>query len=372
MEVILAIGAVQAVFFAALLYNKSNRALSDLVLSCWLLIIAVHLAINYLELLGFYSKFPHLVGSTSSLVFLYGPLLYIYVDTTISQKIKFKREYLYHFIPFLLYNLALIPFYIKSGAEKLAYSEGLWQQGPELLEGILLLIKALIGPVYIVISLRLLSTHRRQIGDLFSNHELIDLNWLRYLIWSMAVVLILFFGLTIAKVNVPEVAMSDTELIIFLAMSVWILALGYYGIKQAPVFAQLAPPTVSRQTSQKKITVDPHLYTAEKTRLIQIMEEEKPYLQNKLTLQDLASRLNIPAHQLSQLINREFGQNFFELINSFRVEEVKRKLSDPSYRNLTLLGIAQDSGFNSKASFNRIFKKVTGQTPNEYQKAIDS
>ena len=369
MEVILVIGAVQALFFAALLFNKKGKKLPDNILGIWLLISSIHLFINYLEVQGYYSQYPHLVGSTSSFVFLYGPLLYMYVDTTISKTPQLKSVYWYHFIPFLLYNLALIPFYLKSGSEKLIYSDSLWQEGPEMLEGVLLVIKALIGPVYIVLSLRLLAAHRKQLGDFFSNYEHVDLNWLRYIIWSMALVLVLFFGLTIAKVNFPQVAMSNTELVIFLAMSIWILALGFYGIKQAPVFVAsgISP---RKETSRKKVPVDPQQLSAEKSRVLQMMEEEKPYLQNKLTLQDLASRLELPAHQLSQLINREFGQNFFELINNFRVQEVKKKMSDPAFQHITLLGIAQESGFNSKASFNRIFKKVTGQTPNEYQKEL--
>jgi len=103
--------------------------------------------------------------------------------------------------------------------------------------------------------------------------------------------------------------------------------------------------------------------------VVELLEEERPYLQSRLTLQELASKLDLPAYQLSQLINREFGQNFFELINHYRVEEVKKKLADPAFQHLTYLGIALESGFNSKASFNRIFKKMTGKTPNEYRKS---
>lgn len=372
MEVVLAIGAVQAVFFAFLIINKDNQRMPDKVLACWLLVLSVHLTINYLQLRGLYSTFPHLVGSTSSLVFLYGPLLFIYIDSSISEKPRFKREYLYHFIPFLLYNLLLIPFYIQSGMEKLHYSENLWRHGTEKLEGLLLILKALFGPFYIVWSLRLLNKHKRNIRELFSYHENIDLQWLRYLIWSMAAVLAIFITLIIAKVKFPQFALSNTELFIFLAVSVWILALGYYGIRQTPIFINAPPhnPPSPGEIQIKKKQSQTVVPSAYKARLEQLLVQEKPYLQSKLTLHDLATRLQLPAHQLSQLINREFGRNFFELINNYRVEEVKRKLADPSLQHLTLLGIALECGFNSKASFNRIFKKTTGQTPHEFQKQL--
>ncbi len=370
MEVVLAIGAVQAMFFAVLLFNKKGQVIVDKILGGWLIILSIHLIINYLEILGYYSRWPHLIGSTSSLVFLYGPILYIYIDCSINRRPRLKKQYLFHFILFLLYNLALIPFYSKSGVAKLAYSENLWQDGAELLEGILLVIKALFGPIYIVLSLRLLNRHQRNIGELFSDHEDIDLKWLRYIIWSMAVVLMIFLGITIAKINFSVVAMANTEFFIFFAMSVWIFALGFYGIKQTPIF--VPSPVIAteprKEARKKKLGNEGTGESIDKLRLVKLLEEEKSYLQSKLTLQDLAAPLDMPAHQLSQLINREFGQNFFELINHYRVEEVKKKLTDPSFQHLTFLGIALDSGFNSKASFNRIFKKFTGKTPNEYRK----
>jgi AraC-like DNA-binding protein len=82
----------------------------------------------------------------------------------------------------------------------------------------------------------------------------------------------------------------------------------------------------------------------------------------------LAEETEIPAHYLSRIINEHHGQNFFDFINSFRIEEFKRRLADPHYKNFTLLAIAFDCGFNSKSAFNRFFKKVEGISPSEYKK----
>ena len=89
-----------------------------------------------------------------------------------------------------------------------------------------------------------------------------------------------------------------------------------------------------------------------------------------LTLNQLAAEIDIPDLTLSQLLNESLGQNFFQFINGYRVEEVKKRLQNPKYSNLTILGIAIECGFSSKAAFNRIFKLHTGVTPSAYMKSL--
>jgi YesN/AraC family two-component response regulator len=97
------------------------------------------------------------------------------------------------------------------------------------------------------------------------------------------------------------------------------------------------------------------------------MEDSKLYLQSELTLQELANQLDVPAYQVTQSINEGLGKNFYDLINGYRVEEAKRLLSDPSTRNNKVLAIGMDAGFNSKTTFNTVFKKFTGLTPSEFK-----
>lgn len=87
----------------------------------------------------------------------------------------------------------------------------------------------------------------------------------------------------------------------------------------------------------------------------------------ELTLKDLASALDIYPHYITQVLNTVFNQNFYDFINNYRIEEVKERLRDSQYRNLTVLAIAYDCGFNSKSTFNRIFKQKTGLTPTQYR-----
>jgi AraC-like DNA-binding protein len=100
------------------------------------------------------------------------------------------------------------------------------------------------------------------------------------------------------------------------------------------------------------------------------MSNEKPYLDANLSLPGLAEKLNIPSHHLSRVINEQFNVNFFDFVNQYRVDEVKSRMDNPEFENLTILGIAFDCGFNTKSAFNRVFKKLTGFTPSEYKKQL--
>jgi AraC-like DNA-binding protein len=102
------------------------------------------------------------------------------------------------------------------------------------------------------------------------------------------------------------------------------------------------------------------------------MKEQKPFTDGELSLQKLAESLSIPPHHLSQIINERLGQTFSDFINSYRVEEAKQRLLDPRFKHLSLLGIAVDVGFNSKSSFNAVFKKHTNMTPSEFRASLVS
>lgn len=105
-------------------------------------------------------------------------------------------------------------------------------------------------------------------------------------------------------------------------------------------------------------------------RITEVLQHKKLYLDENLTLSVLANHTGLAAHHISQTINEKLGMNFFELINSYRVEEAKQMLQNPNYNNVSIEGIAYDSGFKSKSAFNAFFKKHTGLTPTEYKKSV--
>jgi AraC-like DNA-binding protein len=97
------------------------------------------------------------------------------------------------------------------------------------------------------------------------------------------------------------------------------------------------------------------------------IESNMLYRNPKLSLSDLSRSVDISERVISDVINQQLGKNFFQFINEYRVEEIKKRLKDPSNDHLKILSLAFDAGFNSKASFNRVFKSYTGQTPKDYK-----
>jgi AraC-like DNA-binding protein len=158
---------------------------------------------------------------------------------------------------------------------------------------------------------------------------------------------------------------------------IFVYILGYWGTSQRLIYsANLATSddeTRPAQPSPEKLkystTALSDKESEQKLEVIKAyMLEKKPYLQGELSIQDLSGMVNIPVNTLSQIINSKLNQNFFEFVNHYRVEEFKREVLNPANQHLSMLGIALECGFNSKASFNAVFKKLTGLTPTEYKK----
>jgi len=105
-------------------------------------------------------------------------------------------------------------------------------------------------------------------------------------------------------------------------------------------------------------------------RLVRLMEDQKPFTNSELSLRNLADMLEISPHNLTEVINKYSNKNFYDFVNAYRVEEVKARIRNQENNNYTLLAIGLESGFNSKSSFNSVFKKHTGQTPSQYKKSL--
>jgi AraC-like DNA-binding protein len=251
------------------------------------------------------------------------------------------------------------------------------------LTGLLLLAIMISGIVYVALSLRLLARHKRIIKNQFSYAEKINLAWLRYLIYGIAVIwIVVIFG--------DDRATYSTVV-------VFVIMLGYFGIKQVGIFTQHLPieskhdvkavpvrepasistalpdlevPGTGEPKKAKYLKSSLNADSAENiyTGLTQLMRERKPYTNPELTLDELAQTLNVHRNNLSQVINTYEQKSFYDYINSKRVEEFKRIVSLPESQKFTLLGLANNSGFNSKTSFNRNFKNATGLSPTEYLK----
>lgn len=143
------------------------------------------------------------------------------------------------------------------------------------------------------------------------------------------------------------------------------------GISPAILPEREAVPDLPEPTDRKRLNYNLSIEQLRKyaDKLEAILQEQQVYLNPELSLNNLSEKLGIPAYQVSEIINRHYELSFFDLINQFRVNEVKKRLADPAYSHFSVLAISMDCGFNSKSSFNNAFKKITGTTPSKYRKS---
>ncbi|MFD2593095.1 helix-turn-helix domain-containing protein [Aquimarina hainanensis] len=215
----------------------------------------------------------------------------------------------------------------------------------------------------------------------YSNTSGIDLIWIKKLLYGGIIVISLDIFTTIMELLIDEKELPfNSFYVIAIGVSVFVGYVGYYGIMQSKV---LLPEFLLKDTfdiekkssggtavkEQKKgEEIDASEVKEQIGLLKRIMREDKPFLDPNISLKSLASLVSITDKKLSALLNQYMNISFYDYINGYRVEEVKKKINDRTFDHLTLLAIAYDSGFNSKTSFNRIFKKIEGISPSEYKK----
>lgn len=373
MQILYLTGIILAFFLALVLISKKNKSTADRILALWLIAIAYPLFSYYLVFSGLHFTYPLFTAFGFSLPVAQGPFLYLYTHYQ-TKPGPFKKRDLLHFVPVLICSLLYWDFYFighEARVERFKHANDYYQTESE----IRLWAIYLSGVVYVIVSLRTLLQYRKNLPHRFSNTERIHFNWLLYLISGLAVVwiVILFW---------------QKDEIIFGSSALFIIWLGYFGVKQAGIFHQgfsTAPvptPTPSASVAENVILLNKPDPTPKYQRspltdesiahihqqLTLLLQEEHPYKNPDLTLQELASRLEIHPNHLSQVINTKEQKNFYDLINEKRITAFLKAVQQPENKSYTLLAIAFECGFNSKASFNRNFKKYTGKTPSDYLK----
>ena len=370
---ILLIGAFQAFFLAALIFRKKAKARHDYLMGAWLIFLGAYVSGYAFAPSGYFARHPWLIKLYLSLLLLNGPILWGYVAALIQPGFRLTSRSFLHLFPFLLVLSCLLGFVSSHDIVSVAGSTGtLHQQQISAVFLLALLIVAVSVPYYIVWSLRLLNKHQKNITEEFSSLEKVNLQWLQNLVYLLGIawicLMVIFFIHHVLQLFSDDFCING----LFLTLSVFVILVGYFGLNQPAIFTtQLVFDSAKNEKEEAKYTGSSLKEEDLQRYLVQLNHHllgEKLYLNPQLSLSQLAAETGIPAHYLSRIINEHHGQNFFDFINSFRIDEFKRRLSDPGYQNFTLLAIAFDCGFNSKSAFNRFFKKVEGISPSEFKK----
>ena len=366
MNTIFLIGAIHGLVLALLLASKKINRLSNRILGSLMVVFSVDLLMAAFIGSGFYQVYPHFIGIDFPITVLYGPLLYLYTTSLIKSSSRLDTKDWLHFLPFVLLLVYTIPFYTYSGAEKinLLADEGSLEYGSDLLTH----FKVGFSVAYVPFIIRALRTYRKQVKDNFSSFEKRNLDWLQFFVLGGVLMAVIATGLYL--MDIFSDIETDYGYLTLLTVTIFVYSIGYLGLRQPEFFANFEKYAEAQEKGSKKYSksgLDDQTGKILARKLKDLMEGEQPYLNNELNLFELATMMDISPHNLTEIINKYADKNFYDFINAYRVEEVKRRIQDPSSGNFTLLAIGLEAGFNSKSSFNSVFKKHTGMTPSEFK-----
>ena len=357
-------GAIHALIQAMVLFfiRRGNRR-ANKIMAFFLLTSAIGMANGILSLLGLYDVWPALSILMGPVILTYGPLFYFYIRAIAVKDRRFSPVDVLHGLPFLLGMLAYGA-YLKWPPAASAFSGvvGFIVRSPWI---VVLALSILQTIAYVASIIRLLREHSARVKAAFSTIDRINLGWLRRrlvvyaAIWAVGLAMV-------AAVGLESRAIGLIGQIVFFLIALNTFVTGYLAMLQPEIF--FGPFEARPVRRYERSSLAPENAALHKTRLLELMEREKFFLDSEITLPKLAQALEIPTAHLSQVINDLLGRNFYEFINHYRVEDAKRRLAGPDASRDKLITVALDCGFNSLATFNRVFKELAGRTPSEYRK----
>lgn len=362
MTTIIVVFTLQAMVLGVLLLTKRSRHLSNVFLALLVLFFALMaLNIGLINIFRSYDRFYLFRYVQLELLFGIGPALYFYTQSITDQDFVFSRKNWVHFLPVVLEFAFYRTAFYRLGAD------GLYQTPAHPYTKIYLAeqwLGILSISAYTVLSLRILYRHQGWLKQHYSNLEYRTLNWLK---WPVLIYSAFWIGWNVLT-EIDRFAFGGALresyfLPAFVGLAVVTCWIGFKGYVQSQreVVGHAPQKPKSRQEP-------PDIELARK--LTALMESRRPYLDPDLDLAGLSELLETNPKQVSHTINSHFSQNFYEYINGYRVAAFQKRLAGPDSAKLSFLGHAFECGFQSKSTFNDVFKKTTGKTPSEYAKIL--
>ncbi len=349
---LLLLGVFQGILLSmVIIFEKSNKHNQFLIVI--LLVLSFSCLVSFLWRSGLISSVPHIMGISTPTLYLLGPSYWFYINTVFGKKIS-KNVILLHLAPFIICIMFITPFYMDSTGFKLAYinekiySEKLQLPVQRVLNYGLLAVHLLI---YLMASFQLPRNFPKPGNRQFRFWK----NWVMTFNLGLCVLVgayIIVFSIYIFT-PVNTVIFRDS---LFIIITLFIHFVAYICISRSKLLDKTTVKSTSTDTSDIE------------SKLNKLLSEEKIYLEQHAKVKQIARKLKIPPHKLSEIVNMKFGVNFNEYLNRYRVEEVKKLLSNTAYDIYDLDGIAKFTGFSSRSSLTRVFKRITQITPKQFKK----
>ena len=372
--IILIIGAFQGFFLSFLILHKGRKLFANRFLFILMMTYGLVLLSLWMFDQGLIYVFPKTLLTLEGIQFLIFPAYFLYAKYLEDFSNKFLWKDLFHFTPFILYKIYQIPFYFMNQEDVFAAQSSIMVENYPLQYVIFNWLIIIKGFIYLPLVLKTTNKYEKHIKEVYSSISKIKLDWLKNATYLALVITIGFLIENILLLS--GLYISESFGFSSLLAAVYIYLIGYIGISRSGIFTELIEAKLSQsenidrastQERYEKSGLSEEKANLYHDHLIKLMLDKFPYRNSKLTLGELADQLLISSHNLSEVINTKENKNFFDFVNTYRINEVKQELINPENENLTILAIAMESGFNSKTSFNTLFKKYVGMTPTEYR-----
>jgi len=378
--------AIQGLIFAILLlvrYSKL-RNVTDLFLSLILLITVWHQTGYTIGFMNWYDAYrtTKINYFLIDISFFLAPLIYFYVKSITVPHFSLKKKDLYHFVPGVLYVLFKIIVFAYDATQP-GFDDS--QNGYlvtnlefQYTNTIFTVIMTIHMLIYLALTAKQFSIYRKNLDNVFSNTFALQLNWVRNFLIIYIAIFVYMTCQEFVNILITDLSWLQ-EWWYYLFTSIAIIYVGMVGyFTDITPLNQIKPDqsvvihqAIYNSSTLPKPTQENSKESNERLgKLSLYMQTEKPYLDPDLNLIELAKSIKMTRAQLSEVINIGFNKNFNDYINEQRVDAVKEMLKAGKHKELSLLGIAYDCGFNSKATFNRVFKKWTGKSPSQYLKQL--
>ncbi len=367
METLIILSIVQSAFLYLLLLSKKDRSESNTLLGEWLLLMMLNQF--YFLLIYFYADIValELLLILSAFPLLSGPIFFFYVASLTGSGLKYKWL---HFIPFIVFPVAV--FFLR---DDIQIDSGFIMSksgGYQFFYHYYGYLFAAIPLIYVIASFGLLKKYSIKLQNQFSNHEKINLRWLRLWLLTAIVFLVFSFPSVYLATSFELFDRSISFKLISAFNTIYIFVVGYFGFKQTTIFSDVSLTATQDIKKEKyaKSGLDEDLANKYQEQLDNLMSEENLFLEANLKAKDLAEKLGTSVHVLSQVLNQYAGKTFYQYMNDQRVNEVIRLMKEKQNDNISSEGLAYQSGFNARSTFIKAFKAKTGQSPTVFRKNL--
>lgn len=361
---IICVLAVQALIFSGLIAFKRPRRQANIFLALLVFFYAIMvLNIVVVNVLKDYDMLHVFRYIQMEMLFGIGPSLYFYTKCITDPKFEFRRIHYLHFVPLLLEFVFYRTSVYRIGSDGLYLEEMPAYSYVYLTEQWLGVLSIWI---YSILSLILLAKYRNRLKEYYSKIENLSLKWLQTPI--LVFVGYHFYWRVLTEIDRFAFDQSLREYYFlpnFTLLAIITCWIGFRGYVQKEKEVVVLKPIGKKEKPAKAIIDQAFI-----TQFRDMMERERPYLDPDMNLSVLAGLLEMKPKQLSAQLNQNFRQNFYDIVNSYRVEAFKERLQTSDRDKMSLLGHAYECGFSSKSTFNHVFKKITQKTPSEYLRGL--